>query len=153
MPHFEFASTSRTCPDHDGLTLGCACLFLGLHHTMSSITPQVQKRPHPEEDGTARKRFKTSELPLSVTTRSAIDGLVVTFQKKGEFDRLRKQVWAKFESSVSRVDSLSHRHEYSCNRRHRKQSLPLPILSPSSPSPRLIEIPRCFHGNEGKLPP
>src|SRR5437762_5596538 len=47
-----------------------------------------------------RKRFKTSDLPLPAATRSAIDGLVHTFKKKGEFDKLRKHLWGKFTESV-----------------------------------------------------
>jgi len=47
-----------------------------------------------------RKKFKTSDLPLPTATRSAIDGLVHTFKKKGEFDKLRKHLWGKFAESV-----------------------------------------------------
>lgn len=47
-----------------------------------------------------RKKFKTSDLPLPAATRSAIDGLVHTFKKKGEFDKLRKHLWGKFNESV-----------------------------------------------------
>lgn len=47
-----------------------------------------------------RKKLKTSDLPLSSATRSAIDGLAHTFKKKGGYDALRKQVWEKFADSV-----------------------------------------------------
>jgi len=48
----------------------------------------------------ARKKLKTSDLPLSSATRSAIEGLAHTFKKKGGYDALRKQVWEKFADSV-----------------------------------------------------
>ena len=48
----------------------------------------------------ARKKLKTSDLPLSSATRSAIEGLAHTFKKKGGYDALRKQVWEKFANSV-----------------------------------------------------
>lgn len=48
-----------------------------------------------------RKRLKTSDLPLSSATRSAIEGLAHAFKKKGGYDSLRKQVWENFEASVS----------------------------------------------------
>lgn len=48
-----------------------------------------------------KKKLKTSDLPLSSATRSAIEGLAHTFKKKGGYDTLRKQVWEKFEASVS----------------------------------------------------
>jgi hypothetical protein len=49
----------------------------------------------------SRKKLKTSDLPLPSATRSAIEGLAHTFKKKGGYDALRKQVWEKFEASVS----------------------------------------------------
>jgi hypothetical protein len=49
----------------------------------------------------ARKKLKTSDLPLTSTTRSAIENLAHTFKKKGGYDALRKQVWEKFEATVS----------------------------------------------------
>jgi COMPASS (Complex proteins associated with Set1p) component shg1 len=50
-----------------------------------------------------RKRIKTSDLPLSSATRSAIEGLAHAFKKKGGYDTLRKHVWEKFEASVSEL--------------------------------------------------
>ncbi|KAI9830473.1 MAG: hypothetical protein M1826_004710 [Phylliscum demangeonii] len=63
---------------------------------MSSEAMDSRKRPTSAPDGRPPKKFKTSDLPLSTATRSAIDGLVLTAKKKGNFDRLRKEVWAKF---------------------------------------------------------
>lgn len=48
-----------------------------------------------------RKKIKTSELPLSSATRSAIESLSHTFKKKGNYDALRKQVWETLQTSVS----------------------------------------------------
>jgi hypothetical protein len=47
------------------------------------------------------KKFKASDLPLPSATRSAIEGLAHSFKKKGGYDAIRKQVWEKFEQSVS----------------------------------------------------
>ena len=49
------------------------------------------------------KRFKTSELPLSVSQRTSIDNLLHTIKKKGEFDALRKKIWSLYTDSVSTV--------------------------------------------------
>jgi hypothetical protein len=46
------------------------------------------------------KKFKASDLPLPSATRSAIDNLAHTFKKKGRYDAIRKQLWAKFEAKV-----------------------------------------------------
>lgn len=51
--------------------------------------------------GPARKKLKTSDLPLASATRAAIEGLAHTFKKKGGYDSLRKQVWDDLEGSVS----------------------------------------------------
>lgn len=50
--------------------------------------------------GPARKKLKTSDLPLASATRAAIEGLAHTFKKKGGYDSLRKQVWDDLEGSV-----------------------------------------------------
>lgn len=50
----------------------------------------------------ASQKYKASDLPLPSATRSAIDGLVHSFKKKGGYDVIRKQVWEGFEASVSR---------------------------------------------------
>lgn len=49
----------------------------------------------------APRKFKASDLPLTSATRSAIEGLAHSFKKKGGYDAIRKQVWEKFEQSVS----------------------------------------------------
>jgi hypothetical protein len=48
-----------------------------------------------------RKKLRVSDLPITATQRSTIDSLLHTFTKKGEFDKLRKSIFAKFEQSVS----------------------------------------------------
>lgn len=52
------------------------------------------------DGGFVRKKLKLSDLPLTSAQRSAIDSLVHTFKKKGEFDVIRKRVYAKFEQGV-----------------------------------------------------
>ncbi len=46
-----------------------------------------------------RKKIKTSELPLSSATRTAIEQLSHRFKKKGGYDAIRKQVWVQLEGS------------------------------------------------------
>lgn len=74
-------------------------------HDCKMGSPKVALGVHPrgeeEEDLAPRKRFKTSDLPLNATQRSAIDSLLHTFKKKGEYDVLRKKVWAQYLESVS----------------------------------------------------
>lgn len=60
----------------------------------STIQPNIPAEP-------VRKKLKTSDLPLSSATRSAVESLAHTFKKKGGYDALRKQVWEKFEATVS----------------------------------------------------
>ena len=48
-----------------------------------------------------RKRYRVSELPISSSQRSAIDGLVHTIKKKGVYDSARKEIWSKYNESVS----------------------------------------------------
>jgi hypothetical protein len=63
--------------------------------------PSNEAGPPPEKPPPPRPNFKPQDLPLSQSKRSTIDGLVHTFKKKGEFDTMRKQVYAQFDSSVS----------------------------------------------------
>jgi hypothetical protein len=50
-----------------------------------------------------RKKLRLSDLPISQAKRSAIDNLVHTFRKKGEYDAMRKTIFTQFESDVSTV--------------------------------------------------
>jgi len=56
-----------------------------------------------DDSAFVRKKLKVSDLPITATQRSNIDGLLHTFTKKGEFDKLRKSIFAKFEQSVSHI--------------------------------------------------
>lgn len=67
-----------------------------------------KKAPEP-----VRRKIKTSELPLSSATRTAIESLSHKFKKKGGYDAIRKQVWGQLEGSVS-----SHHRVETCSRRH-----------------------------------
>lgn len=68
---------------------------------MASIAiPWSGDQPMDEQGSRPRKKFKTSDLPLSTATKSAIDALVLTTKKKGEFDWLRKTVWGQYGESV-----------------------------------------------------
>jgi hypothetical protein len=46
------------------------------------------------------RKYKASDLPLPSATRAAIDSLVHSFKKKGDYDAIRKQVWGRFEATV-----------------------------------------------------
>lgn len=68
---------------------------------MGSTNVVLGIHPREEEVFQPRKRFKTSDLPLSANQRSTIDELLHTIKKKGEYDTLRKKVWSNFVDSVS----------------------------------------------------
>jgi hypothetical protein len=55
-----------------------------------------------------RKRIKLSDLPITSSQRKDIDGLLQTFKKKGDFDKLRKQIFSEFTSSVRANMVFSH---------------------------------------------
>ncbi|KAF2398839.1 hypothetical protein EJ06DRAFT_558017 [Trichodelitschia bisporula] len=57
------------------------------------------KAPEPDESEFVRKPFKLADLPLNPAQNSAIETLLNTFKKSGEFDKLRKTVFAEFEQS------------------------------------------------------
>ena len=70
--------------------------------------PGYLKRPFmapvkapPEEEDFVRKKVKISDLPINATQRNAIDGLLHSYKKKGEFDKLRKEIYNQFAQSVS----------------------------------------------------
>lgn len=73
---------------------------------MGSAEVALGVSPGEDEAFQPRKRFKTSELPLNVTQRSAIDGILHTFKKKGEYDVLRRKVWSQYLESVSSNECL-----------------------------------------------
>ena len=70
--------------------------FTGSMATTMAYTKDAKSSGPP-----ARKKLKTSDLPLSSETRAAIQGLAHTFKKKGGYDSLRKLVWENLEGSVS----------------------------------------------------
>jgi hypothetical protein len=64
----------------------------GAHHE-HPLNDDVQAPP--------LKKLKISDLPISQTKRAAIDNLVHTFRKKGDYDFLRKKLFTQFETDVS----------------------------------------------------
>lgn len=71
---------------------------------MAAVEAIASKRPFEEiaePDVLPRKRFKISELPLSSTKKSTIDGLIHKIKKKGSYDNLRRKVWTLFDQAVS----------------------------------------------------
>lgn len=77
--------------------------FVGGGHSLVWKRPGLTA-PHPApvaDDGEfRRKKLKLNDLPVSSAKRTAIDGLLVTFKKSGEFDKLRKGIFNQFEGSV-----------------------------------------------------
>ncbi|KAL2005998.1 hypothetical protein VTN00DRAFT_9652 [Thermoascus crustaceus] len=76
---------------------------------MADVKTTGTKRPALDIESLQRKKFKTSELPLSAAQRAAIDNLLYTFKKRGDFDNVRKTIWAEFnegEAKTSFVNSL-----------------------------------------------
>lgn len=57
-----------------------------------------------------RKNLKLAHLPLSQDQRSVVNNLLNVFKKNGEYDVLRKAVYARFDESVSGLRAmLNHR--------------------------------------------
>ena len=56
-------------------------------------------------EATLRRSFKPSELPVTSSQRVSLDTLVNTLKRKGEFDALRKRVWADFFEGVRLLPS------------------------------------------------
>jgi hypothetical protein len=50
------------------------------------------------------KHYTAQDLPLPSATRKAYEALAEKFKKKGGFDDIRSQVWAKFVESVRHID-------------------------------------------------
>ena len=70
---------------------------------MATVDAVLKKRPleeHGSLEETPIKRFKISELPLTSSQKSGIDGLVHTIKKRGIYDKLRHKVLAQYNESV-----------------------------------------------------
>lgn len=64
------------------------------------------------------RSFKASELPVSSSTRAAVDSLTHTFKKKGGYDAIRKKAWEEFENSVRNYFPMKHPMAFPmCNQR------------------------------------
>ncbi|KLJ12407.1 hypothetical protein EMPG_12569 [Blastomyces silverae] len=70
--------------------------------TGSDVEMAGVKRPGIDLESLQRKKFKTSDLPLSAAQRTSIDGLLYAFKKKGGFDSVRKKIWAEFSESEAK---------------------------------------------------
>ncbi|KAH8722440.1 complex proteins associated with Set1p component shg1-domain-containing protein [Phaeosphaeriaceae sp. PMI808] len=70
---------------------------------------EVTRKRTLEGDGpqNVRKKLRPSELPLPQSKRLAIDTLVHTFRKKGQYDSIRKELLAQYEASPAKDDLLS----------------------------------------------
>ena len=66
----------------------------------AATEPPSLKRPALTTETIQRKKFKTEELPLSTSQRTAIDNLLYSFKKKGGFDSVRKLIWSEFNDGV-----------------------------------------------------
>jgi hypothetical protein len=66
-----------------------------------SAAPSQPNGAPPDDGNFVRTPVKLMDLPLASAQRSAIDALVLNFKRKGEFDKLRKSIYAEFTQSVS----------------------------------------------------
>ncbi len=57
-------------------------------------------KPNSDDGPFVRSSVKLMDLPLASAQRNAIDALVLSFKRKGEFDKLRKSIYAEFTQSV-----------------------------------------------------
>jgi len=71
---------------------------------MASAT---SKRPLAGDALLPRKKFKASELPVTQQQRSAVDGLLHSFKKGGQFDVIRKSAFAQFESGDAKSELVA----------------------------------------------
>lgn len=68
---------------------------------MAAVAPATNgKHMADDEEPEIPKRFKTSELPLSVEQKATIDGLVQMVKKTGIYDKLRREIWEAYMKSV-----------------------------------------------------
>lgn len=107
----------------DPWTSNCCVSCLDCHYSTASLlglllfadmaTRTTTSTKHSLEDlaSPAPKRFKPSELPLSSSQRSSIDGLLHTIKKKGEYDTIRKQVWSQFTEGEEKAAFSKSLHE------------------------------------------
>ena len=73
---------------------------------MAAVDVSVHKRSFGEHDSIRpppAKRFKVTELPITSSQKSVIDGLVHTIKKKGIYDKLRHEVLAQYNDSVRSI--------------------------------------------------
>lgn len=80
------------------------CIVREYWESMADLDTSNSIEGSRDEGGTAsvlKKKYRVSELPLSSSQKSTIDGLVHTIKKKGIYDTLRKQVWAQYSDGVS----------------------------------------------------
>jgi hypothetical protein len=87
----------------DDLVLGrtdSTSQMASVDHAKRAPAPTNKNGNLPEETDFVYKRPKISELPLNSSQRTQIDGLISTFKRVGEFDKLRKQIYAQFMESV-----------------------------------------------------
>jgi hypothetical protein len=69
--------------------------------------PQIRGLKKEADDAEfTRKKLKVSDLHITGDQRQSIDALLLTFRKSGEFDKLRKAIFAQFEASVSLMVQL-----------------------------------------------
>jgi hypothetical protein len=65
-----------------------------------SAAPSQPNGAAPDDGHFVRAPVKLMDLPVASAQRSAIDALVLNFKRKGEFDKLRKSIYAEFTQSV-----------------------------------------------------
>ncbi|KAF2425730.1 hypothetical protein EJ08DRAFT_594200, partial [Tothia fuscella] len=82
-------------------------MSVGTSLTWKRKSPYISGAKPEEDNGEfTRKKLKLSDLPLGSAQRSTIDALLFKFKKSGEFDKLRKAVFAQFEGSQGKNNMI-----------------------------------------------
>jgi len=97
--HIHPSNSSSSNPSAD--TGDTGAVQMSVSHSLVWKRPVAQTALVIDDGEFRRKKLKLNDLPVSSAKKTAIDGLLLTFKKNGEFDKFRKAIFSQFESSVS----------------------------------------------------
>lgn len=119
LHHFESRTRSPAIRRHP-LIFNCTCTHptfcasprpTSQHRNMASVDARKRSLDGDIEAAAeptmTRKKLKISDLPLTQNKRAAIEAILHTFKKRGEFDTLRKEAFRAFDQSVSLPSRLT----------------------------------------------
>ena len=89
-----------TPPPSSSLSLGSSSPDVNMSVSHSLVWKRPVAQTQADDGEFRRKKLKLNDLPISSAKKQAIDGLLVSFKKSGEFDRFRKGIFGQFETSV-----------------------------------------------------